>query len=66
MIMFNCIIFPPLLGEVLDIFRDGKVNSEGLPIYSLEDYRHAFLCIIISLIIAIISVIFVKENRHNN
>ena len=62
-IMFNCIVFPPLLGKLLDVFRDGKVNSEGLPAYSISDYRHAFLFIIISLIIAIISVMFVKEKK---
>lgn len=63
MVMVNCIIFPPLLGKLLDIFRDGRVNSDGSPLYSLEDYRKAFLFIIFSLVIAIISVVFVKENN---
>ena len=65
LIMANCIIFPPLLGKLLDIFRAGRVNSEGLPLYSLDDYRYAFMAIILSLIIAIISVIFVKETKIN-
>ncbi len=63
LIMANCIIFPPLLGKLLDIFRNGKVDSEGLPVYSLENYRYSFTAIILSLIIAIISVAFVKENK---
>lgn len=63
MVMFNCIIFPPLLGKLLDVFRNGRVNSDGFPLYSIEDYSKSFAFIILSLIIAIISVILVKENN---
>ena len=63
LIMANCIIFPPLLGKLLDVFRDGRVNSAELPLYSLEDYRKSFISIIISLIIAVVAVMIVKENK---
>lgn len=64
--MSNCILFPPLLGKLLDIFRDGKVTEDGIPIYSIDDYRKAFIFIILSFVVAIISVMFVKEKASNN
>lgn len=61
LIMSNCILFPPLLGKLLDIFRDGRVTEDGIPMYFISDYRKAFIFIIFSFVIAIVSVIFVKE-----
>ncbi|MDR1034706.1 MAG: MFS transporter, partial [Holosporales bacterium] len=45
-IVSSGVIFQPLLGRLLDFFRNGLVNDMGRPIYTIVIYRSAFLFII--------------------
>ncbi len=66
LIMSSGIIFQPLLGKLLDFFRNGMVNDSGSPIYNLQMYRSTFFIVIISMFIAIILTFFIEDVRHSN
>ena len=63
LIMLSGIIFQPLLGRLLDFFRNGKINPDGTPLYELTSYRCSFILIIIVVSLATISMFFVKERK---
>lgn len=64
LVMFSGIIFQPLLGRLLDFFRNGLVNDNGLPVYNLTMYRSAFLFVVAGLFLAIISTFFINDVKH--
>ncbi|MDR1488634.1 MAG: MFS transporter [Holosporales bacterium] len=69
LIMASGIIFLPVLGKLLDFFRNGMVGKNGEPIYSVSVYRSAFLVVIASTIVAIIAAFFIndiKKKRASN
>ncbi len=57
---FFGIFSDPLAGKLLDMNWDGKM-VDGARIFSIHDYRIAFITIPIYLIIAIISLYWIKE-----
>ncbi len=64
LVMFSGCIFQPLLGKLLDFFRNGMVTTEGAPIYNLSMYRSAFLFVIAGLFLAIIATFFIHDVKH--
>jgi sugar phosphate permease len=63
LIMLSGIIFQPLLGKLLDFFRNGLIDNAGHPIYTVITYRSAFLFIIIGAIFAGIAVFFIDDAK---
>lgn len=61
LIMLSGIVFQPVMGRLLDFFRNGKINSDGTPLYELCAYRNTFMLIIIVVTFATIGMAFVKE-----
>lgn len=64
LIMSSGVIFQPLLGKLLDFFRNGLVNSDGTPVYNLVMYRSAFLFVIAGMFLAIIATFFINDVKH--
>ena len=64
LIMLSGIIFQPLLGWLLDFFRNGKVTAEGSPIYDLVMYRSALMFVIGGMILATIVTFFINDLKH--
>jgi MFS family permease len=60
-VMASGLIFPTLLGYILDCVWDGLKNTDGTPIYSVNDYQQALLAIPICMIIAFMILLFIKE-----
>jgi len=58
-------IMQPLFGWVLDLGWDGK-TANGINLYSLPNYQHAMLLMLIFAVIAFIAALRVKETRGRN
>ncbi|MBM3193697.1 MAG: MFS transporter [Chlamydiae bacterium] len=52
----------PLAGKILDLFWDGKMEN-GARVFSLFAYKIAFLTIPIYLVLALISLYWIKETK---
>ncbi len=65
LIMSSGIIFQPLLGKLLDFFRNGMVTSSGEALYNVTMYRSTFLVIVFSMVIAIITTFFIRDVKHS-
>ncbi|MDR1234339.1 MAG: MFS transporter [Holosporales bacterium] len=63
LIMSSAILFQPLLGELLDFFRNGMVTDGGEPIYTIGMYRSAFLFVILAMVLSGISTFFIDDKR---
>ena len=64
LVMSSGFIFQPLLGKLLDFFRNGMVTTDGTPIYNLTMYRSAFLFVIAGLFLATIATFFIHDLKH--
>lgn len=64
LIMCSGIIFQPLLGRLLDFFRNGMVTSSGTPFYNVDMYRSAFQVIIVGMFVAILATFFINDVKH--
>ncbi|MHA1558656.1 MAG: MFS transporter [Alphaproteobacteria bacterium] len=62
-IMIGCIIFEPFLGLILDIFWDGSMSSEGVPIYDINIYRYSILTLPISSFASWLLLIWRKDEK---
>lgn len=60
-IMSSGIIFQPLLGKLLDFFRNNRVDGSGTPLYEINDYRSALIFVMLGIIIAFIAILFIKD-----
>lgn len=60
-VMASGLIFPTLLGYILDNVWDGLKDVDGTPIYSVSDYQQALLTIPVCMIIAFVIMMFVRE-----
>ncbi|MDR3285519.1 MAG: MFS transporter [Holosporales bacterium] len=65
MCMSSAIVFQPLLGKLLDYFRNGLVAVDGTPIYTIAMYKNTFFFIVIAMFIAIIATFFVDDIKHS-
>lgn len=66
LIMTSGIVFQPLLGKLLDFFRNGIVNSSGEPFYNVGMYRSAFVVLVFGLVLAAISTFFIHDIKHED
>jgi hypothetical protein len=64
--MSSGFIFQPLLGKLLDFFRNGMVTDSGAPLYTVEMYRSAFQALIASMAIAIVSACFINDMKNED
>lgn len=62
-VILGGVIFQPLVGLLLNNAWDGKMVN-GLPFYSLENYRSALILLPICAIIGIISSLFLIKETH--
>ncbi|MDR1609381.1 MAG: MFS transporter [Holosporales bacterium] len=62
-VMSSVPIFQVLLGTLLDFFRNGTVDNNGAPVYTVDIFRGAFLFFIAALVIAFVSTLFIKEHK---
>jgi sugar phosphate permease len=60
-VMVSGLIFQPLLGELLEVFWDGQLKPDGLPLYSIDAYRYALSSILVASILSWIVMRYVKE-----
>jgi MFS family permease len=65
-IMSSGLVAQPILGGLLDFFRNGLVTESGEPIYNLIMYRSSFVFVVFCMIIAIIIPLFIKEDNSHN
>ena len=66
LVMVSGIVFQPLLGRLLDIFRNGMVDESGAPVYTLVTYNSALLVVAFTMISAIILAFFIKDVNPKN
>jgi sugar phosphate permease len=65
-VMVSGLIFQPLLGKLIELFWDGQLKPDGLPLYSIDAYRHALSSILIASILAWIVMMYVKETYQED
>ncbi|OJX09426.1 MAG: hypothetical protein BGO77_05610 [Caedibacter sp. 37-49] len=58
--MFSGILMQPVIGKILDLVWSGE-RVDGSPYYSLSDYQLALAIVPLSLIIAVVTVFFIRE-----
>ena len=58
-------IIQPLVGILLDLNWGGIVKG-GAPLYSAHNYKIALTTFPITLILALIALLFLKEGRHEH
>jgi sugar phosphate permease len=59
--MSGAIVFQPLLGKLLDSFRNGLVNADGTPLYTFVMYKNAFLVILVCMVLSIFLLLFIND-----
>lgn len=59
-IMLGGIVFPPMVGRLLDLHTNGHLSS-GLPIYTAQDYTFALNVVPLGVMIGTILTFFLKE-----
>jgi MFS family permease len=59
--MSGAIVFQPLLGKLLDYFRNALTSADGTPLYTFAMYRNAFLIIIVCMVLSIFLLLFIDD-----
>lgn len=59
-IMLGGIVFPPMVGRLLDLHTNGHLSS-GLPIYTAQDYTFALNIVPLGVVIGTVLTFFLKE-----
>ncbi|OGV26011.1 MAG: hypothetical protein A3F18_02120 [Legionellales bacterium RIFCSPHIGHO2_12_FULL_37_14] len=59
-IMLGGVIFPPIIGSLLDLHTNGHLSS-GLPIYTAHDYTFALNIVPLGVILGTVLTFFLKE-----
>lgn len=54
--------FQPIIGWLIDFHSSGEI-VDGLPVYTAQDYRFAMASLPICLLLAFISVFFIRETH---
>lgn len=60
LVMLSGVVLQPLMGWMLDWIWDGIMNN-GIPLYTIEDYRFALGSLLVSLVIALLTIPFIPE-----
>ena len=61
LVMTSALIFQPLLGKLLDLTWNGQKSVEGIPIYSIENYKIAFSAVTVAFVVGWVIMLFVRE-----
>ncbi len=65
-IMSSGILFQPLLGKLLDYYRNGLTAADGSPIYTVAAYRGAFAFVIVALVLALVVTILIRDKQNTD
>lgn len=65
LVMSGGTFFQPLFGWLMLLRWDGKVIN-GIPLYSLSNYRYALILLPLAFVIAIIAVYFIKDSCNSD
>jgi sugar phosphate permease len=60
-VMSSAILFQPLLGFILDAAWDGAVDVDGVPVYTIENFKIAFSAVMIAFVLGWIVMLFVRD-----
>ncbi|MDP3371297.1 MAG: MFS transporter [Candidatus Paracaedibacteraceae bacterium] len=60
-VMSSAILFQPLLGYLLDLTWDGVKGIDGVPVYSIENYKVAFSAVMVAFLVGWIVMLFVRD-----
>jgi sugar phosphate permease len=60
-VMSSAILFQPLLGLILDLAWDGVTDVDGVPVYTIENFKIAFSAVMIAFILGWIVMLFVRD-----
>jgi MFS family permease len=61
--MSGAIVFQPLLGKLLDYFRDGLTDSHETPLYTLMMYNKAFLVVCLCMVLSLFLLFFIEDDK---
>jgi MFS family permease len=64
LVMSSGLVAQPILGKLLDFFRNGLVTEAGEPVYNLPMYRSTFAFVVLCLMVAIVIPFFIKESER--
>ncbi len=65
-VMISGLVFQPLLGKLIEIFWDGQLKADGLPLYSIDAYRYALSSILVASVLAWIVTLYMKETYKDD
>jgi sugar phosphate permease len=60
-VMSSAILFQPLLGFLLDLTWSGVKDIDGVPLYTIENYKIAFSAVMIAFVVGWIVMLFVRD-----
>ncbi len=62
LVMFGGMVFSPMVGSLLDRAWSGQLDANGIRIFSAHEYQSALIMIPISLIVALVLSLAMKES----
>ena len=60
-VMSSALLFQPFLGFLLDFAWDGVKDIDGLPLYTIDNYKAAFSAVAIALLVGWVIMLFVRD-----
>lgn len=60
-VMSSAILFQPLLGFLLDLTWNGVKDVDGVPLYTIENYKIAFSAVMVAFLVGWIVMLFVRD-----
>jgi hypothetical protein len=60
-VMLSGVILQPAFGYLLNLHRDGTIQSSGNSVYSIDDYNFALVSVPLSLVLAALVVRSIKD-----
>jgi MFS family permease len=61
--MSGAVIFQPLLGSLLDFFRNGLTAAQGQPLYTFDMYKYSFLVVMACMALSILLLLVIEDVR---
>ncbi|MDR0647602.1 MAG: MFS transporter [Puniceicoccales bacterium] len=62
--MSGAIVFQPLLGKLLDSFRNGLIDADGIPLYTFMMYKNAFFVVWWCMALSIFLLFFIDDFKR--
>ncbi len=63
LVTMGAAVFQPLIGYLLDKNWNHTYHANGIPLYSTGDFQHAFMILILVLLIAVVMTFFIPETE---